>query len=60
MVVFRFVASLRRALVFGVSTPKSTHSIRLIMQSESLPVSLDQLAAEVEGIYGGLVMVEAM
>lgn len=31
----------------------------LIMQPESSPISQDQLAAEVKGIYGGLVMVEA-
>ena len=32
---------------------------KLIMQPESSPISQDQLAAEVKGIYGGLVMVEA-
>lgn len=31
----------------------------LILQPESSPISQDQLAAEVKGIYGGLVMVEA-
>lgn len=31
----------------------------LILQPDSSPISQDQLAAEVKGIYGGLVMVEA-
>lgn len=31
----------------------------MILQPESSPISQDQLAAEVKGIYGGLVMVEA-
>lgn len=31
----------------------------LILQPESSPISKDQLAAEVKGIYAGLVMVEA-
>ena len=46
--------------VGGVSVLRSKSRYPgLILQPESSPISQDQLAAEVKGIYGGLVMVEA-
>jgi hypothetical protein len=38
---------------------QARHCLDVIIQSESSPISQGQLAAEVKGIYGGLVMVEA-
>ena len=44
----------------GVSLVRSkSRWLGLVLQPESSPISQDQLAAEVKGIYGGLVMVEA-
>lgn len=42
-----------------IPLPASTSYPSLILQPESSPISQEQLAAEVKGIYAGLVMVEA-
>jgi hypothetical protein len=55
-----------RSTTLATSEEKTTHVIPagvrwpgLILQPDSSPISQEQLAAEVKGIYAGLVMVEA-
>ncbi|KAK5135525.1 hypothetical protein LTR08_005160 [Meristemomyces frigidus] len=42
-----------------VAIPANVHYAGLILQPDSSPISPDQLAAEIKGIYAGLVTVEA-
>lgn len=49
----------RNASLQSLHTPLKDDNYDIIMQPETRPISHEQLAAEVKGIYAGLVMVEA-
>ncbi|KAL6240629.1 hypothetical protein RBB50_012456 [Rhinocladiella similis] len=42
----------------GKTPTRNSHSMQMLLQPETRPISLEQLIEEVKGIYAGLVMVE--
>jgi hypothetical protein len=63
----RFKLQQMRQSKTGVKTPHSTpaaiskdDTYNIILQSETRPISQEQLVADVKGVFAGFVMVEAL